>query len=116
MASAADVQAPGAERRVFWAAAVVTVVLDLITKLIAEATLLRTPGISVVGRLVPAPAGLQPGRGVRPARGALLPLDLLHGRAASPCSCWPGCPGARPRAIASASSRSAWWPAARPAT
>jgi signal peptidase II len=49
MASAADVQAPGAERRVFWAAAVVTVALDLVTKLIAEATLLRTPGISVVG-------------------------------------------------------------------
>ena len=49
MASAADVQAPGAERRVFWTAAVVTVVLDLITKLVAEATLLRTPGISVVG-------------------------------------------------------------------
>ena len=35
MASAADVLAPGAERRVFWAAAVVTVGLDLITKLIA---------------------------------------------------------------------------------
>ncbi len=49
MASAADVEAPGAERRVFWAAAAVTVGLDLITKLIAEATLLRTPGISVVG-------------------------------------------------------------------
>jgi len=49
MASAADLLAPGAERRVFWAAAVVTVVLDLITKLTAEATLLRTPGISVVG-------------------------------------------------------------------
>ncbi len=49
MASAADVQAPGAERRVFWAAAAVTVVLDLITKLIAAATLLRTPGVSVVG-------------------------------------------------------------------
>ena len=49
MASAADVQASGAERRVFWAAAVVTVVLDLITKVIAEATLLRTPGIAVVG-------------------------------------------------------------------
>jgi signal peptidase II len=29
--------------------ALVTVVLDLVTKLIAEATLLRTPGISVVG-------------------------------------------------------------------
>src|SRR5918912_2813937 len=49
MASAADVLAPGAERRVFWTAAVVTVVLDLITKLVAEATLLRTPGISVLG-------------------------------------------------------------------
>lgn len=49
MASAADVQAAGAERRVFWAAAVVTVVLDLITKLVAEATLLRTPGIAVLG-------------------------------------------------------------------
>ena len=49
MASAADLLAPGAERRVFWTAAVATVMLDLITKLIAEATLLRTPGISVVG-------------------------------------------------------------------
>ena len=49
MASAADVLASGAERRVFWAAAVLTVVLDLITKLVAEATLLRTPGVSVVG-------------------------------------------------------------------
>ena len=36
MASAADVLASGAERRVFWAAAVLTVVLDLITKLIAD--------------------------------------------------------------------------------
>ncbi|MGH7527104.1 MAG: signal peptidase II, partial [Gemmatimonadales bacterium] len=49
MASAADAQAPGVERRVFWAAAAVTVVLDLITKVIAEATLLRTPGVSVFG-------------------------------------------------------------------
>ncbi len=49
MESAADPQAPGAERRVFWTAAAVTVVLDLITKLVAEATLLRTPGISVLG-------------------------------------------------------------------
>jgi signal peptidase II len=49
MASAADVLASGAERRVFWTAAAVTVVLDLITKLIAESTLLRTPGIAVVG-------------------------------------------------------------------
>jgi len=49
MESAADPQAPGAERRVFWTAAAVTVVLDLVTKLVAEATLLRTPGISVLG-------------------------------------------------------------------
>ena len=49
MGSAAEVQAPGAERRVFWTAALVTVALDLVTKLVAEATLLRTPGISVVG-------------------------------------------------------------------
>ncbi len=49
MASAADPPAPGVERRVFWAAAAVTVVLDLITKVIAEATLLRTPGVSVFG-------------------------------------------------------------------
>jgi signal peptidase II len=40
---------PGPARRVFVVAALVTVVLDLITKLIAEATLLRTPGISVFG-------------------------------------------------------------------
>jgi signal peptidase II len=49
MASAADVLAPGAERRVFWAAAAATVVLDLITKIVAEAVLLRTPGIAVLG-------------------------------------------------------------------
>ena len=49
MASAADVLSPGAERRVFWTAAAATVALDLITKIVAEATLLRTPGISVVG-------------------------------------------------------------------
>jgi signal peptidase II len=49
MESAVDVPAPSAERRIFWTAAAVTVVLDLITKIVAEATLLRTPGISVVG-------------------------------------------------------------------
>ena len=49
MGSAAEFPAPGAERRVFWTAALVIVVLDLITKLIAEATLLRTPGVSVLG-------------------------------------------------------------------
>ena len=41
--------ANGAERQVFLRAALATVVLDLITKLIAEATLLRTPGVSVFG-------------------------------------------------------------------
>ena len=49
MGSAAELPASGAERRVFWTAALVVVVLDLITKLIAEATLLRTPGVSVFG-------------------------------------------------------------------
>ena len=49
MASAADVLSPGAERRVFWTAAAATVVLDLITKIVAEAVLLRTPGIAVLG-------------------------------------------------------------------
>jgi len=49
MANAVEPPAPGAERRLFAWAALVTVVLDLITKLIAEATLLRTPGVSVFG-------------------------------------------------------------------
>jgi signal peptidase II len=49
MASVADDPGLGAERRVFWAAAVATVALDLVTKLVAEATLLRTPGVSVFG-------------------------------------------------------------------
>jgi signal peptidase II len=40
---------PGGSRRLFALAAVTTVVIDLITKLIAEATLLRTPGVSVFG-------------------------------------------------------------------
>jgi signal peptidase II len=42
MASAAD-------RRIFWAAALLVVGLDVVTKLIAEATLLLTPGIPVIG-------------------------------------------------------------------
>jgi signal peptidase II len=42
MASAAD-------RRIFWAAALVVVALDVATKLIAEATLLLTPGVPVIG-------------------------------------------------------------------
>jgi signal peptidase II len=49
MANADEPSAPGGERRLYAVAALVTVVLDLITKLIAEATLLRTPGIPVFG-------------------------------------------------------------------
>jgi signal peptidase II len=49
MESVVDAEAAGAERRVFWTAAAVTVVLDLVTKIVAEATLLRTPGMAVVG-------------------------------------------------------------------
>ena len=41
--------ASGADRRIFWMAAVLVVVLDLATKLVAEATLLLTPGIPVIG-------------------------------------------------------------------
>jgi signal peptidase II len=48
MGSAADSTA-GPERRIFWAAAAVVVGLDLVTKIIAGATLLRTPGIAVLG-------------------------------------------------------------------
>jgi signal peptidase II len=49
MESAADPAAPGAERRIFWIAALVVILVDLITKIVAEAVLLRTPGISVLG-------------------------------------------------------------------
>jgi signal peptidase II len=49
MESAADPAAPGAERRIFWIAAVVVILVDLITKIVAEAVLLRTPGIAVLG-------------------------------------------------------------------
>src|SRR3954464_2942148 len=49
MVSVAEPLTPGAERRGFAWAALGTVVLDLITKLVAEATLLRTPGVSVFG-------------------------------------------------------------------
>jgi len=48
MASAAE-PPQGSERWIFWAAAGLVVVLDLITKFVAEATLLRTPGIAVLG-------------------------------------------------------------------
>jgi signal peptidase II len=49
MESAADPAAPGAERRIFWVAALMVILVDLITKIVAEAVLLRTPGISVLG-------------------------------------------------------------------
>jgi signal peptidase II len=49
MGSVVDPSGPGAERRVFAWAALGTVLLDLVTKLIAEASLLRTPGVSVFG-------------------------------------------------------------------
>ncbi len=50
MASVADPAAePGPWRRLFVGAALATIVLDLVTKLIAEATLLRTSGIPVLG-------------------------------------------------------------------
>jgi len=49
MASAAEPPAPSRERRVFWTAAAVVVILDLVTKLVAEATLLRASDVSVFG-------------------------------------------------------------------
>ena len=49
MGNGVELPGPGPERRVFWTAALATVVLDLITKVIAESTLLRTPGISIIG-------------------------------------------------------------------
>jgi signal peptidase II len=39
----------GADRRLFWGAVAGVLILDIITKLIAEATLLRTTGVSVFG-------------------------------------------------------------------
>lgn len=39
----------GVERRVFWAAAITTIVLDQITKVLAEALLLRSAGVPVFG-------------------------------------------------------------------
>lgn len=38
-----------ADRRIFWTAIVLVLVLDTVTKLTAEATLLRTAGVSVFG-------------------------------------------------------------------
>ena len=80
MASAAEPRA-GAERRVFWTAAVVVVVLDLITKIIAEATLLRTPGISVLGDWFQLRLVYNQGAAFGLHLGPVFPLDLLHRRA-----------------------------------
>jgi signal peptidase II len=41
-----------ADRRLFWAAALLVVVLDVLSKLVAEATLLLTPGVPVIGEWV----------------------------------------------------------------
>ena len=49
MPSGAEPPASAAERRLFATLAAVVVVLDLLTKLAAEATLLRTAGIPVIG-------------------------------------------------------------------
>jgi signal peptidase II len=38
-----------ADRRLFWGAVGSVLILDIITKLVAEATLLRTTGVSVIG-------------------------------------------------------------------
>ena len=70
--------------------------LDLVTKIIAEATLLRTPGVAGAGRLVPVAPGLQPGRRVRAA-----PRDRTRAGSSSPsrssrCSCCTGCRAAAP--------------------
>jgi signal peptidase II len=51
MASDASAPAAGVERRFFWVAMILTIILDFITKMIAEDMLLRTP-ISVVGTWV----------------------------------------------------------------
>ena len=116
MASAADVQAPGAERRVFWTAAVVTVVLDLITKLIAEATLLRTPGISVLGDWFQLRLVYNQGAAFGLHVGPYSRWIFFSGRAGRGVRAGPHVAGAPPPATGSASSRWAWWPAARPAT
>jgi signal peptidase II len=50
MPSAVD--AGARDRRLFWSAAALVIVIDLLTKLAAEATLLPTPGISVLGEWV----------------------------------------------------------------
>ena len=82
MESAADLGSPGAERRVYLTAAMATVVLDLITKVIAEATLLRTPGISIIGDWFQLRLVYNQGAAFGLARGAVFPMDLLYRRAA----------------------------------
>ena len=57
------------------------------------------PGDVGVRRLVSAAAGLQPGGGLRPARGSLFPLDLFHGGAGGGLRAGPDVaqqPGRRP--------------------
>ncbi len=48
MASGVEPVVGGRERRLFWGAMLMTIALDVVTKLLAEAMLLRTP-ISVIG-------------------------------------------------------------------
>jgi signal peptidase II len=49
MASDVEESGSGTPRRLFVLTALTTIVVDLITKLIAEAVLLRTPGVPVIG-------------------------------------------------------------------
>ena len=90
-----------------------TVVLDLVTKLIAEATLLRTPGVSVFGDWFQLRLVYNQGAAFGLHVGPVLPLDLLHAWRWSRSSCWPGCRAAARSATGSGSSRWGWWPAAR---
>ncbi len=82
MESAADLGSSGAERRVYLTAAIATVVLDLITKVIAEATLLRTPGISMIGDWFQLRLVYNQGAAFGLHVGPVLPMDLLRRRAA----------------------------------
>ena len=41
-----------ADRRVFWSVAAGTVGLDLVTKVVAESMLLRTPGVAIIGEWI----------------------------------------------------------------
>ena len=106
----------GAERRLFFGTAALVLLLDVVTKALAEAYLLRTTGIPVVRRLVPAAPGLQPGGRLRAAPRPLLPLDLPGPRARCGRDPHPDVRASPPPATASASWRSALVAAGRPAT